>query len=134
MNDSILFDTSTVRGFAEWLNHQVNGGPEGGGYAAQIDTIIAKLGGGAADESEGRSRDSDVEAQTLGTSGVAYSGKDYAAAETKNAQAALKFLEDMKRSLQGMADAAGVMSEDFSGEDGENAKDMQEQFDPGARG
>jgi hypothetical protein len=126
-NDGIQFDTSTVRGFAEWLYSQVH---DDGGYKSRIDDIIEKLGGTPGSSSNRDGFDSSSNgAQTMGTSGVHYYGKDYGVAQVKNVEAAVKYLNGLRSSLNDMATAAGVAAEDLPAQDGENSKSISDHID-----
>ena len=126
-NADLQFDTSTVRGFAEWLYSQIH---DEGGYESRIKAIIDKLGGTTdSGETTNLRADSSSDARTIGTSEVHYYGKDYGAAQVKNAEAAVKYLHGLRKSLDDMATAAGVAAEDLPAQDGENSKSISDHID-----
>lgn len=126
MNDSqgIRFDTTNVRGFAEYMHHLLTTK-----YEVRAEEIAAKLNGGTS------GGESDLAAGSgtgsMGSSGVEYDGLQVGKTEVANALVGEKVLKQFMRAWAGMANAAAYAAEEYSGQDGENAADLEGDFTPG---
>lgn len=126
MNDSggIRFDTTNVRGFAEYMHHLLTTK-----YSARSEKIAIMLNGGAASETDGRAH-SDGQG-SMGTSGVGYYGHDVGKAEAENAQAGSIALAQIVEAWRSMANGAAYAAEEYSGQDGDNADELGKDFTSG---
>lgn len=127
MNDTggIRFDTTNVRGFAEYMHHLLTTK-----YEARVEEIKAKLDGGSAtggtsDLAAGSANGS------MGTSGVEYYGLDIGKAEAENAKAGAEALDEIIWAWRSMANGAAYAAEEYSGQDADNADELGKDFKPG---
>lgn len=125
MNDTngVRFDTTNVRGFAEYLHHLWDTK-----YRDRADSISAKLAGG---EATGGSSDlaAGSGSGSMGSSGVQYDGLELGKTEVENAQAGDKALRQFMRAWESMAKAGAFAAEEYSGQDAKNADELEGQFE-----
>lgn len=122
-NQNIRFDTSNVRGFAEYMHHLLTTK-----YEDRARAISAKLAGGEGGGSDDRAYS--TTGGSMGSSGVEYDGLQIGKTEVTNALVGEKVLKQFMRAWAGMADAAAYAAEEYSGQDGENAADLEGDFTP----
>lgn len=122
-DQNIYFDTSNVRGFAEYVTHLLSTK-----YRDRADEIRALLSAEDPEGADGRARDGDT-AATMGSSGVEYYGLDVAKSQSENASNASFWLAGFVHSLEDIATAGAVAAEDFTGADGDNADGMRDGFE-----
>ncbi|ADD40713.1 hypothetical protein [Stackebrandtia nassauensis] len=123
-NQDIRFDTTNVRGFAEYMHHLLTTK-----YEERARTISTKLAGG--EGGGGDDRAYSTSGGSMGSSGVEYDGLQVGKTEVTNALVGEKVLKQFMRAWAGMANAAAYAAEEYSGQDGENATDLQGDFTPG---
>lgn len=120
MNDTgnIRFDTTNVRGFAEYMHHLLTTK-----YGPRVEEIKAKLNGGSAPGVTGDLAAGSANG-SMGTSGVEYYGREIGNAEVENAQAGAAALDDLMLAWLSMANGAAYVAEEYSGQDADNADEL----------
>lgn len=118
MNDSggIRFDTTNVRGFAEYMHHLLTTK-----YEDRAEDIKAKLNGGS-NGSDGRAHSDGT--GSMGSSGIEYYGLEIGKAEAENAQAGDEALAQIIDAWRSMANGAAYAAEEYSGQDADNADEL----------
>lgn len=124
MNDNggIRFDTTKVRGFAEYMFDLWDKK-----YRDRAQTISMQLAGGEGGGSDGRAHAADS-GGSMGSSGVQYEGLEIGKSEVENARYASETLDDFMKAWVSMANGGAFVAEEYTGQDGESADELEKDF------